>query len=250
MDRGDGKGERDYILVGRYYCASDYKSKTGVKPVTSKTRSTFRSGIHGLGTKVWQIDWATWFTIWLLYLVEFANWNSQAKIGYGCGGGQYSSTENAGYTDSMPYHTGTTKSSRTTYGVSTQYRHIEGLWDNVYGWIDGCYYNNIGLKIILNPSSFSNYSGGVSVGIPSNGYPRAFSVKSVSGSFPLFIPTTSGGSDSTYSCDYWYSGNADYPCVCAGSNTVQTQYRGLFFFYCNEASDANSSTGSRPMKLP
>lgn len=247
MDRGDGNGERDYVLVGRYHCASDYKSKTGVKPGASKTRSAFRSGIHGLGTKVWQIDWATWFSIWLLYLVEFADWNSQAKIGYGCGNN--SATENMGYTDSMPYHTGTTKSSRTTYGVSTQYRHIEGLWDNVLDWIDGCYNSSAGLKIILNPSAFSDSSGGVSVGTPSNGYPSAFSVKNVSGSFPLFIPTAASGSDSTYSCDYW-GFSVSYPCVFAGGGCSQNQYRGLFYFSYDTASGSGGGVGSRSMKLP
>ena len=175
MDRGDGKGERDYVYVGRYHCASDYKSKTGVKPVVSITRSSARSSIHNLGTNIWQCDFAMRFTIWLLYIVEFADWDSQTKIGYGCGNN--SATENMGYTDSMQYHTGTTLSSRTTYGASTQYRWIEGLWDNVYDWCDGCYYNSNGLNIILNPSKFSDSSGGTAVGTPSDGYPSAFTVK-------------------------------------------------------------------------
>ncbi len=63
-----------------------------------------------------------------------------------------------GYTDSMPYHTGTTLASRDSYGIGTQYRYIEGLWDNVYDWGDGCYYNSNGLNIINTPSSFSDNS--------------------------------------------------------------------------------------------
>ena len=196
------------------------------------------------------MDLATRFTIWLLYLVEFADWNSQAKIGYGCGNNN--APENMGYTDSMPYHTGTTKSSRTTYGVGTQYRHIEGLWDNVFDYIDGCYNSSAGLKIILNPSAFSDSYGGVSVGTPSSGFPSAFSVKNVSGTFPLFIPTTANGSNSTYSCDNW-SFNTSYSVVCAGSNYVQSQYSqngGLFDFSCSSASTYGGVDGSRLMKLP
>lgn len=102
MDRGDGSGERDVVYIGRYHCASDYKSKTGVTPVVSKTRSSFRSGIHNRGTTVWQGDWALRFTLFLLYLVEFADWNSQAKIGYGCGPDS-TAVQNMGYTDTMPY---------------------------------------------------------------------------------------------------------------------------------------------------
>ena len=199
MDRGDGAGERDYVLIGRYHCASDYKSKTGVKPVANITRSAARSSISNLGSKVWMADWAVRFTLFLLYLVEFADWNTQAKIGKGCG--DNSATGNMGYTDSMPYHTGTTQSSRDTFGLGTQYRNIEGLWDNVRDWIDGCYNSGSGLMIILNPANSSDSAGGTSVGTPSNGYPSKFAVKDVSGTFPLFIPTEASGSDSTYSCD-------------------------------------------------
>lgn len=247
MNRGDGKGERDVVYIGRYHCgASAYKSVSGQKPKASITRSTARSAIHNLGTNIWQVDFAMRFTIWMLYIVEFANWNSQAKIGYGCGNN--SSTENMGYTDSMTYHTGTTKSSRTTYGCGTQYRNIEGLWDNVYDWCDGCYNNSNGLNIILNPNNFSDSANGTSVGTPSSGYPSAFSVKTAGG-FPMFIPTTASGSDSTYSCDYWYFDSSG-PCVCVGGYCSQGADRGLFFVYYYSASNASAYIGCRLQELP
>lgn len=247
MDRGDGKGERDYILVGRYHCASDYKSKTGVKPVASKTRSAFRTGIQGLGTGIYMMDWATRFTLFLLYLVEYANWNSRATIGYGCGNN--SATQNMGYTDSMPYHTGTTLSTRTSYGLGTQYRYIEGLWDNVRDWIDGCYHSSSGLMLILNPSKFSDSANGTSVGTPTHGYPSAFSVKTVNNTFPLFIPSAASGSDSTYSCDFWCF-HTIYPCVSVGGGYIHTMDYGLFYFCDNPSSYSAAHVGSRSMKLP
>lgn len=251
MDRGDGAGERDFVYIGRYHCAtSTYKSATGVKPQANVTRANFRTNIHNLGSTIWQADWAMRFTLFLLYIVEFADWNSQAKIGRGCGNN--SATGNMGYTDSMPYHTGTTQSNRETYGLGTQYRNIEGLWDNVWDYVDGCYCSanySYGLMIILNPSSFSDSSGGVSIGMQSSGYPSAFSVKNVSGTFMLFIPTDASGSDSTYSCDFWvyYAAN---PCLCAGGSYSQSLARGLFFFGCTTASDISAYHGSRLMKLP
>lgn len=247
MDRGDGSGERDYVLVGRYHCGtSNYKSATGVKPKVSITRSTARTAIHNLGAKVWQMDWATRFTIWLLYLVEFADWNSQAKIGYGCGNN--SAVQNMGASDSMPYHTGTMQTSRTAYGVGVQYRYIEGLWDNCLDWVDGCYNNSGGLNIIKNPSSFSDSANGVLMGKPSGGYPSAFAVTS-NGGFPAFYPTAASGSDSTYSCDYW-AFNASYPCVCAGGSYYWYQESGLFYFYYGGTSYSHGGVGSRSMKLP
>lgn len=245
MDRGDGHGERDVVYIGRYHCNSSYKSGTG-SPKANITRSSARSGIHNLGSTIWQSDFAMRFTIWLLYIVEFCDWNSQKAIGYGCGNN--SSTQSMGYTDSMPYHTGTTKSSRTTYGCGTQYRNIEGLWDNVLDWCDGCYYNSNGLNIILNPSKFSDSSGGTAVGVPSNGYPSAFTVKTT-GRYPLFIPTAANGSTETYSCDYW-GFDSSGPCLCVGGYYYQNADCGVFYVHYGSVLSANSVIGCRLQELP
>ena len=245
MDRGDGNGERDVVYVGRYHCASGYKSKTGSPPLTRKTRSSARTNIHSLGSAIWQCDFAMRFTLWLLYIVEFADWNSQAKIGYGCS--PSSDTFTMGYTDSMPYHTGTDQSSRATYG-GTQYRNIEGLWDNVLDWCDGCYNNSDGLNIILNPSKFSDSSNGTAVGVPSNGWPSAFKVKA-NGGFPMFIPTSTPGSDATYSCDYWYFSSSS-PCLCVGGDYIHNSNYGLFYVNYSNASNAYGNVGFRLQELP
>lgn len=247
MDRGDGHGERDMVYIGRYHCADDYKSKTGVTPRTDDFRSTTRSGIHNLGNNIWQCDFAMRFTIWLLYIVEFANWNSQAKIGTGCGNG--SSKEDMGYTDSMPYHTGITQSNRTSYGLGTQYRNIEGLWDNVVDWMDGCYCNSSGLNIIMNPSSFNDSSGGTSIGTPYEGTPSAFSVKNVPGTFPTFIPISAGGSTNTYSCDEW--GFKSYrQCLCVGGCYEHYMEYGLLYIGIYNSSGTSGAVGCRLMELP
>lgn len=246
-DRGDGHGERDVVYVGRYHChTSNWKSQTGGKPKADITRSSARSSIHNLGSTIWQWDWAMNWTIKMLYLVEYADWNSQTKIGYGCGNN--SSTENMGQTDGMTYHTGTKQSSRTTYGVGVQYRHIEGLWGNVYDWVDGCYYNSNGLNIILNPNNFSDSSGGTSIGTPSSGYPSALDIKTgLNNQWPL--PTAAGGSDSTYVPDYWYF-NASNPCLRVGGYYSQSLDYGLFYVNNNAASYSSVVIGCRLMKLP
>lgn len=244
MDRGDGHGERDVVYIGRYHCNSSYKSGTGSLK-SGMTRSSARANIHSLGSAIWQSDFAMRFTLWLLYIVEFADWNSQAKIGYGCS--PSSNTFTMGYTDSMPYHTGTDQSSRATYG-GTQYRNIEGLWDNVWDWCDGCYSNGDGLNIILNPANFSDSSGGTAVGVPSNGYPSAFTVKTTGG-FPLFIPTAARGSLETYSCDYWNFSSSN-PCLCVGGNFGHSSSHGLFYVYCHGTSSASVNLGCRLQELP
>ena len=247
-DRGDGKGERDIVYIGRYHCnTNNYKSQSGVKPKANITRSTARTSIHNLGSNIWQSDIQMRMTIWMLYLVEFADWNSQKTIGKGCGNN--SATENMGYTDSMPYHTGTTLASRDSYGLGTQYRYIEGPWDNVFDWGDGCYYNSNGLNIINTPSSFSDNSGGTAVGVPSSGWPSAFTVATVAGLEWVIYPTASGGSETTYSADDWYF-NASYPCLFFGGNCNQNGNRGLFFVNCASASFSDAYIGCRLQKLP
>ena len=244
MDRGDGHGERDVVYIGRYHCNGTYKSGTG-SPRVNMTRSSARSGIHNLGSTIWQSDFTMRFTLWLLYIVEFADWNSQAKIGYGCS--PSSSTFAMGYTDSMPYHTGTDQSSRTTYG-GTQYRNIEGLWDNVWDWCDGCYCNSNGLNVILNPANFSDGSGGTAVGTPSNGWPSAFTVKTTGG-YPLFIPTAASGSESTYSCDSWYF-SLSGPCLYVGGSYSHYSGCGLFYVGWGAASGFGGGVGCRLQELP
>ena len=251
-DRGDGSGERDVVYVGRYHCASStYKSTTGVAPQASVTRANFRTNIHNLGTKIWQYDYAMWWTINMLYLVEFANWNSQEKIGYGRSTG--GSVINMGYTDSMQYHTGTTAANRTTYG-GTQYRYIEGLWDNVYDWCDGIYFSGQTVYAIKNPSNFSDTSGGTNVGTrpTANGVATAWNNPSTSGFEYALYPssTTTDSTYSTYDCDNCYYGASGVG-LRVGGNYNQNQICGLFYLNGGgAATDSNASIGGRLQKLP
>ena len=244
MDRGDGKGERDIVYVGRYHSCSTNKSTTGQMPKTKITRSAARTAVHSLGSNVWQFDFATRVTIWMLYLVEFADWNSQTKIGYGCGND--SSAENVGASDTMQYHTGTMQANRTDYGVGVQYRYIEGLWDNVYDWMDGCYYSADGMSVILNPNNFSDTENGTVIGTPvANNWISRFAVSD----WAIYPNSTTGGSPTTGSCDYWnyYS---SYPCLFCGGYYDRVELYGLFYVVYSGVSDAYSNVGFRVIVLP
>ena len=149
--------DKDVVYIGRYHSSgadvSKWKSVSGVTPIASITRAAARTGVHNLGAEYWQLDMSMWITIWMLYIVEFANWDSQAMIGYNCGNN--SSKENTGSTDSMPYHTGTMQAAKTTYGVGVQYRYIEDPWGNVLDWCDGITFNNADIYCFDN---FADYS--------------------------------------------------------------------------------------------
>lgn len=248
-DRGDGKGERDYVYVGRYHCNTSYKSQAGSQPAANMTRAQARSNIHNLGSTYWQYDFAMYWTIMMLYLVEYANWNSQATIGYGCS--PSSQKFNMGATDAMIYHTGTSAASRTTYG-SVQYRHIEGLWDNVYDWCDGIRFSGSTVYCIANPASFSDTSGGTNVGTraTSSGWISGWTNPTADGFEYALYPNAVSGSETTYVCDYcdYYASGV---VLFVGGNYSQLQSHGAFFLFgYYAASDAYASIGCRLQKLP
>ena len=114
--------------------------------------------------------------------------------------------------------------------------------------MDGCYYNGSGLNVIKNPNQFSDSANGVNVGTLTSGYPSRFTVRSQAG-FPVFAPSQSNGSDSTYSCDGW-SFSSSNPCLYVGGDYYQYTFHGLFYFYFNDVSYSLAYVGCRLQELP
>ena len=245
MDRGDGLGELNFSYIARYHCASGtYKSETNKAQQVSITRSAARTSIHNLGANIWQMDFAQMWYVGMLFLVEFADWNGE-RIGRGCSAS--GSKENNGKTDAMQYHTGTTAANRDTYGY-TQYRNIEGWWDNVYDWMDGCYYNSNGLNVIKNPNQFSDSANGTLVGKPVAGYPSDFTIPTQSGLEWALFPSAAAGSTTNYVPDFWYF-SGSFPCLLHGGYG-QGQYHGPFCVSYGGTSSTNAVIGCRLQERP
>lgn len=251
-DRGDGQGERDVVYIGRYHCDSSYKSTSGVQPINTQTVASFRTNIHNLGSDIWQNDFALFWTIRMLYLVEYANWDSQEKIGYGCGNG--SAIANSGLTDAMQYHTGTDAVNRTTFG-HTQYRYIEDLWGNVQDGIDGIYFDESSIYCIKNPANFSDSTGGTLIGTRAtvSGVATEWNIPDINGFEYALYPSavTSDSSYSTYDCDYCRYYSLDKT-LSSGQGYHQVKEAGLFYLEGGPMDSiyASENDGSRLMKLP
>lgn len=246
MDRGDGLGELNFSYIARYHCASGtYKSETNKAQQVSITRSAARTSIHNLGANIWQMDFAQMWYVGMLFLVEFADWNGE-RIGRGCSAS--GSKENNGKTDAMQYHTGTTAANRDTYGY-TQYRNIEGWWDNVYDWMDGCYYNSNGLNVIKNPNQFSDSANGTLVGKPVAGYPSDFTIPTQSGLEWALFPSAAAGSTTNYVPDSWFFVGSG-PCLYRGGAYYQYQNIGPFCVDYYGASNAYTYIGCRLQERP
>ena len=205
-DRGDGKGERDVVYIARYKCAGEMgASIPDALPVVNMTRAQFRATVNEAAGAPYHLqDYAMFWTVRLLMLVEFATWDFQGAIGYGCGNGE--SAENTGSTDNMPYHTGTISESAETYAVGIQYRYIEDMWANVVEFIDGWRCEDAGnddgslnVYITLNPAEYSDTEGGVLVSnIPSTangGMIKDWAVPSVKGYSWALCPAAIAGED-------------------------------------------------------
>jgi hypothetical protein len=242
-------GSNSYI--GRYHTGNSsvkvYVSKTGIRAVTSITRATARTNSHSKGANWWQWGIAQWAAIQLLYLIEFANFNSQRKIGYGRA---YNSgkAQNSGGTDSMTYHTG--RVSGTNNQCAIQYRHIENLWGNYYNFIDGINFGDRKAYVCTDPSKWaddtsSNYTDS-GLTLPSSDYITGLGVSSA---LPwLLLPTAAlGGSETTYVPDFVWSNTGWQVAGVAGHYYTSYPGRcGLFQLSANYASPStDSSIGSR-----
>lgn len=244
-DRGDGRGELDCSYIGRYHCGNDYTSSASFAQKVSITRSMARAGIHNLGSDFYQIDFAQYWYVNMLFLVEFADWNGE-RIGRGCSASGAKMIN--GQTDAMGYHTGTTAASRDSYGF-TQYRNIEGWWDNAYDWMDGCYYAADGLYVISNPEKFSDTANGTLVGKPPSGYPSDFTIPTASGLEWALFPSEASGGPTTYVPDSWMF-LENFPCLYRGGSFTKAQNSGPFYVFAAGQSGVDSGIGCRLQERP
>ena len=235
--------------VGRYNTISGHYSKTGAAPLVNLTRASARSGARGKGSKWSEYDFASWCAVWLLYLVEFSDWDSQSKIGRGYVDGN-SSAISSGGTDSMIYHTG--RAAGTNGKTAVQYRHIENPYGNVFEFIDGINFSDGTVYVCLNPASYAddtatNYTN-IGSKIQSDGYITAIGVAAA---MPwAFFPTGVGGSETTYIPDYAYY-NSGWRVLRVGGNWDDGGNAGLFYFYASStSSNAGSGVGARLLFHP
>ena len=235
--------------VGRYNTGANYVTKSGLAPLVNITRATARTGSANHGSNWWQYDYATWCAVWMLYLVEFADWDSQSKVGRGYVDGN-SSTINSGGTDSMTYFTG--RAAGTDGKTAVQYRHIENPWGNVYEWVDGYNANGAAEYICTDPSKFaddtsSNYT---SIGnhVATNAYISGLNVPSAA---PYaFQPSAASGSETTYIPDSIYQ-STGWRVLFVGGLWGDGSFAGLFYFrVASDSSNSDSSLGARLIYVP
>ena len=245
MKKHPGSGK----FIGRYVMNSNCGSTTGGDPLVNKTRANSRLsatiGGDKEGSKWHMYDFATYCAIIWLYLIEFADWNCQNKIGKGLVNINYA--YEIGYTNDMTYHTG--RRSGTDGETYVQYRWIENLWGNVFQWVDGFNADGTTAYYCTDPSKYADdtETGYTKIGtLPASGWIKDLTVTDNG----LLIPKTSGGSETTCVPDCVYS-SSGWCVLYVGGSWNDGTHAGLLCFYANIASsDWSSYISARQMCEP
>lgn len=239
--------------VARYEAIGSNNSSLGsflgsysstLAPSTRQTRYTYRTRARNMASGFQLYDFAAWCAVGLLYLVEFADWDSQKKMGQGIVND--ADSHKTGETDSMVYHTG--RAAGTDGKTAVQYRGIENPWGNVLEFVDGINFKNYAPYICTDPTKYAddittNYTiTGVSLG--GNGWTKGLGLST---NFPwAYLPNEVGGSGSTFIPDYVTHLSQGWQVLVVGGYYSDGSYAGLFRFGSNYTSlESNSTIGAR-----
>ncbi len=135
-DYQEGYSKSEAFSVGRYTMSGDttrVHSRSGVKPFTNHTITEFRTYATNLGNEFGQLDYH-YFILQLLYLVEYADYNSQLKLGAGYTNASHTGPIASGGCDILGMHSGSADGSDNS---SIIYRGVENIFGNVFQFIDG-----------------------------------------------------------------------------------------------------------------
>lgn len=251
-DRGDGKGERDVVYIAKHKVALPYNA-------SEFGRARTVAGNVGEGYHLF--DFAMYWTIAMLYLVEFAHWNCQLKIGRGCG--RDNGSVPVDLDEKAIYHTGTNAAARNEYHYYTKYRDIVGLWSNRLDFIDGIAFNGSSIYCSNTPGKLkigtSSVTGGTLVGTraSTDGYITKWTNPTAKGYEYALFPAAANGSEGEYICDTHAYGSKACVLLMGGVGSAGTNdgyvTHGLFRLYGAigpTSSTSNYNRGIRVMKLP
>ena len=246
----EGFVKSEQFSLSRYTASgapSKLHSKSGTVPLFAITPENYRNYARALGNGWGLLDIWHWSILQLLYLVEYADYNSQDKLGQGVIAKEWTGEfegNNSGGCDSLGMKSGCLGNDGT---YSMIYRGIENIYGNMWQICDGvniqdcqtyvCYtsedyefdkfnepYHMLGYK---NSTVSGQYTK--KVGYDANN--------------PLIqLPIESGGSSNTYLTDYYWCnvGNNSNRVAWVGGGWDNGLYCGFWYWRCIAASSTSS----------
>lgn len=247
--------EKDYAYVGAYKTSFSNRSISGASPQVSLTRATFRANAKNKGDGWSLMDIAALSAIQMLILVEFATNDVQTAIGRGyCDGN--SGAISTGSCDNVPNLTG--RPSGTNGKTDVVWRGIEGLWGNVWEFVDGVNWNSGAYYVCNDPSKYADdtatgytqlsFAGATNW---SGSYITAEGIDTLHNNEHVMLPLTAGsGSESTYQCDACWS-NTGWRVFQHGGSWAHGSICGLFTAALSYTSSYTYTfVGSRLLYIP
>ena len=185
-------------------------SVAGKVPINYGKRSEFRVAAANRGTGWRQQDFDLVSAVQLLYLIEYGSWYSQSEIGAGLT--DWTSTTWNAWNNASPIERTGLSNGTATWSVSNgddnrgsyvSYRWIENLWGHIREFVDGINIENHVPYVCNNDTYFAddtktNYTSLDITLANSDGYQKTLA-QTARG----FLPTSVGGSSSTYITDYY-----------------------------------------------
>jgi hypothetical protein len=193
-----------------------------------------------------------YFLIQLLYLVEYADYNSQAKLGLGYSNSSNTSAVTSGGTDFLGMKSGSVDGTDKT---SVIYRGIEDIFGNVWQMIDGINIQNNQVYICYDQTQYAvdTYTGCykkigyVNASSKYYGYVSKLGYDSANPLVALSIEVN--GSDSTGTSDYHYQHNSGNRIAHVGGDWNEVARNGLWSWYFDNDSSSVFNVGARLIKI-
>ncbi len=223
-------------------------SIAGVKPASGRTQDMTlpksRIIANNRGAKWQQQYFNAASAIQMLFVCEYASFNSQLKLGLGVTSiADTPNTENnsivTGGTAALGNVSG--KAAGTDGVVSISYRGIENFYSNISKWVDGlnisggvAYVSSVNAGFISDKTD-GNYVAKATLGAV-NGY---MSKSTLSTLFDYaFLPTEATGTSSTKFCDYYYQNSVGAFVARLGGHWYSGATAGAFWWSLDNGSTA------------
>lgn len=239
----DGAVKVEPFYIGRYTTSNGTHSVSGVLSQVNQNITTFRNQAKAKGDGWSQLDWR-YFIIQYLYLVEYADANSQAMLGNGVS--EDSAQHTSGECDSLGMISGCLINDSKH---SVIYRGIENPFGNIWQFVDGINIKDWQAYICYEPSQYvvdkfvEPYQSLGFINANANGNPNKMGYDA--NNQLVALPKEVGVS--TYGDYYWQ--NSDNRIVLVGGGWSYGMSDGFFAWNCNSASGVTGShIGSRLLK--
>ena len=233
------------FYIGRYHIGTGNVSKTNLAPLVSQTISTFRTNAQNKGTSWGLIDIFHICAIQCLYLVEYADADSQTVLGLGRTNGSNLSALTSGGCNNLGMKSGCISNDGKH---SVIYRGLENIFGNVWQFVDGINIQDRKGYVSYNRSGYASdtFSGDYKALSYTNATSIGYATKMGydSNNQLIMLPTNISSSNIGYK-DYYYQYSGNIIALFGGDWSIGS-YAGFFHWNCeSDSSIVFSSIGSR-----